>query len=67
MMRICNTNNELSLGEFNSKCCRSAQIESREKGGAVFWLLLLLFGVTLGIALAGQRLLERHSSRGVKK
>jgi hypothetical protein len=30
----------------------------------VFWLLLLLFVVTLGIALAGQRLLERHSSSG---
>jgi hypothetical protein len=32
----------------------------------VFWLLLL-FVVTLGIALAGQRLLERHSSRGGEK
>jgi hypothetical protein len=67
MMRICNTNNELSLSEFNSQCCRSAPVGSRDKGAAVFWLLLLLFGVTLGIALAGQRLLERHSSRGVKK
>jgi hypothetical protein len=67
MMQICNTNNELSLSEFNSQCCRSAPVGSRDKGAAVFWLLLLLFGVTLGIALAGQRLLERHSQRGVKK
>ena len=67
MMLICNTNNELSSSEFNSQCCRSAPVGSRDKGAAVFWLLLLLFGVTLGIALAGQRLLERHSSRGVKK
>jgi hypothetical protein len=67
MMQICNTNNKSSLSEFNSQCCRSAPVGSRDKGAAVFWLLLLLFGVTLGIALAGQRLLERHSSRGVKK
>jgi len=36
-------------------------------GGAMFWMLMLLFFATCVIALAGQRLLERHSSRGVKK
>jgi hypothetical protein len=43
--------------------CRVA----RDKGAAVFWQLLLLFVVTCGIALAGQRLLERRSSRRAKK
>jgi hypothetical protein len=33
----------------------------------MFWMLMLLFFVTCVIALAGQRLLERHSSRGGEK
>jgi hypothetical protein len=32
----------------------------------MFWQLLLLFVVTCGIALAGQRLLERNRSPGEK-
>jgi hypothetical protein len=56
-----------SLAGFNAQCGRSAPVRLLDEGAAeVFWQLLLLFVVTCGIALAGQRLLERNRSRGEK-
>ena len=66
-MPICNTKNEFVFGWAQCPMWPLCPSRVARQGGAVFWLLLLLFVVTLGIALAGQRLLERHSSRGVKK
>jgi hypothetical protein len=57
-----------SLAGFNAQYGRSAPVRLLDKGAAeVFWQLLLLFVVTCGIALVGQRLLERHGPRNVKK
>jgi hypothetical protein len=66
-MPICNTKNEFVLGWVHAQCGRSAPVRLLDEGAAeVFWQLLLLFVVTCGIALVGQRLLERNRSRGEK-
>ena len=68
MMLICNSQNEFVLGSVQypmSPLCLNKVCEVR--GMRVFWQLLLLFVVTCGIALVGQRILECHSSRKVKK
>ena len=67
VMPIYNTKNEFVFGGLNAQCGRSAPVRLLdERAAEVSWQLLLLFVVTCGIALAGQRLLERNRSRGEK-
>jgi hypothetical protein len=67
MMRICNTKNEFVFKWVEFSILLPWLNTYASKGGReMFWQLLLLFVVTCGIALVGQRLLERSRSRGNK-